>query len=149
MDVILLEKIAKLGKLGDKVSVRAGYGRNYLIPQGKAAPATAAKIAEFEARRAELEKTAAEALAAAQAKAEAIGQKSLVITCKAGDEGKLFGSVGIKDIAEAAAAQGLQLDKQQVRLPGGGPIRLLGDYQIEVHLHSDVVANLAVKVAAA
>ncbi|BBL70242.1 50S ribosomal protein L9 [Methylogaea oryzae] len=147
MDVILLEKVGKLGNLGDKVAVRAGYGRNYLIPQGKAVPATATKIAEFEARRAELEKAAAEALAAAQARAEEIGKLSLTITSKAGDEGKLFGSVGTRDIADAAKAQGIELDKQHIRLPGG-PIRQVGDYQIEVHLHGDVVASLAVKVAA-
>lgn len=147
MDVILLEKIGKLGKLGDKVAVKAGYGRNYLIPQGKAVPATAAKLAEFEARRAELEKAASAALAAAQAQAEALGQKSITITRKAGDEGKLFGSVGIRDITEAATAAGIALDKQHVRLPAG-PIRQVGDYQVEVHLHTDVVASLALKVAA-
>lgn len=147
MDVILLEKIAKLGKLGDKVAVRAGYGRNFLIPKGKAVPATAAKMAEFEARRAELEKTAAEAHAAAQAQAEAIGKHLVTITRKAGDEGKLFGSVGLKDIADAAVAQGVNLEKQQVRLPSG-PIRHVGDYEIPVHLHGDVVATLALKVAA-
>lgn len=147
MDVILLEKINKLGKLGDKVAVRAGYGRNYLIPQGKAVPATAAKIAEFEARRAELEKAAAAALADAQSKAEALSKLSVSITSKAGDEGKLFGSVGTKDIAEAAQAQGIELDRQQIRLTGG-PIRQIGDYQIEVHLHGDVVASLAVSVKA-
>lgn len=147
MDVILLEKVAKLGGLGDKVAVRAGYGRNFLIPQGKAVPATAAKIAEFEARRAELEKAAAEVLAAAQARAETIGKQSVTITSKAGDEGKLFGSVGAKDIVEAATAQGIKLDRQEIRLPGG-PIRHVGDYQIELHLHGDVVATLALKVAA-
>lgn len=147
MDVILLEKIGKLGSLGDKVAVRAGYGRNYLIPQGKAVPATAAKLAEFEARCAELEKAAAEALAAAQARAETIAKQSITITSKAGDEGKLFGSVGTKDIAEAAAAQGIKLDRQEIRLPAG-PIRHIGDYQIELHLHHDVIANLALKVAA-
>lgn len=147
MDVILLEKVAKLGGLGDKVAVRAGYGRNFLIPQGKAVPATAAKIAEFEARRAELEKAAAEVLAAAQARAETIGKQSVTITSKAGDEGKLFGSVGAKDIIEAATAQGIKLDRQEIRLPAG-PIRHVGDYQIELHLHGDVVATLALKVAA-
>lgn len=147
MDVILLEKIAKLGKLGDKVAVRAGYGRNYLIPQGKAVPATSAKLAEFDACRAELEKGAAATLSAAQAQAEVINKQSITITRKAGDEGKLFGSVGIRDIAEAAVAQGIALEKQQVRLPAG-PIRLVGDYGVEIHLHGNVVATLALKVAA-
>lgn len=147
MDVILLEKVAKLGQLGDKVSVRAGYGRNYLIPQRKAVPATAAKLEEFSARRAELEKAAAEALSAAQAQAEVIAKQSITIARKAGDEGKLFGSVGTKDITDAAAEQGIKLDKQQVRLPSG-PIRHLGDYEIAIHLQSDVVATLALKVVA-
>ena len=101
MDIILLEKIANLGNLGDKVSVRPGYGRNYLIPKGKAVVATAEKLDAFEQRRAELEKKAAAELAAAQARAEALGQLAITITCKAGDEGRLYGSVGTKDIADA------------------------------------------------
>jgi large subunit ribosomal protein L9 len=148
MEVILLQKIGKLGNLGDKVAVRPGYARNYLIPQGKAAPASAAKLAEFEQRRAELEKQAMDVLSAAQARAAAIGQLNITITQKAGEEGKLFGSVGAKDIAEAVTAAGIAVNKQDVRLPNGQAIRQVGDYEIEVHLHTDVNATLALKVAA-
>jgi large subunit ribosomal protein L9 len=145
MEIILLEKIAGLGNLGDKVSVRPGYGRNFLIPQGKAVAATAEKLAEFEKRRAELEKKAAEDLAAAQARAEAIGKLSVKIVQKAGEEGRLYGSVGTKDIAEAVTAAGVTLHKHEVRLPSG-PIRQAGDYEITVHLHSDVDATVALSV---
>lgn len=147
MEIILLEKVAKLGNLGDKVSVKPGYGRNFLIPQGKAVPATAAKQAEFEARRAELERDAAATYAAAQLRAESLSQLSLMITCRAGEEGKLFGSVGAKDIADVVSSQGVELHKHEVRLPEG-PIRHVGDYEIAVHLHSDVNASLALKVVA-
>lgn len=145
MQVILLEKIAKLGNLGDKVSVKPGYGRNYLIPQGKAVSATAEKLAEFEQRRAELERKEAEVLAAAQARAEAIANLALTIAQKAGDEGRLYGSIGTKDIADAATAAGVAIDKQEVRLPSG-PIRHTGDFEITVHLHGDVDGTLALKV---
>ncbi|MDF9393153.1 MULTISPECIES: 50S ribosomal protein L9 [Methylococcus] len=145
MDVILLEKVPNLGNLGDKVSVRPGYGRNFLIPKGKAVVATAAKLAEFEQRRADLEKKASEELAAAQARAEAISQLSVSITQKAGEEGKLYGSVGTKDIAEAVTAAGVPVERHEVRLPHG-PIRLAGDYEITLHLHSDVNATLNLKV---
>ncbi len=145
MEIILLEKIAGLGNLGDKVSVRPGYGRNFLIPQGKAVAATAEKLAEFEKRRAELEKKAAEDLAAAQARAEAIGKLSVKIVQRAGEEGRLYGSVGTKDIAEAVTAAGVTLHKHEVRLPSG-PIRQAGDYEITVHLHSDVDATVALSV---
>jgi large subunit ribosomal protein L9 len=145
MEIILLEKIAGLGNLGDKVSVRPGYGRNFLIPQGKAVAATAEKLAEFEKRRTELEKKAAEDLAAAQARAEAIGKLSIKIVQKAGEEGRLYGSVGTKDIAEAVTAAGVTLHKHEVRLPSG-PIRQAGDYEIAVHLHSDVDATVALSV---
>lgn len=147
MEVILLEKIAYLGNLGDKVTVRPGYGRNYLIPQGKAVAATPAKLAEFEARRAELEKKAAADLAAAQERADAIKQVKVTIRQKAGEEGRLYGSVGTRDIAEAAAAAGAQVHKSEVRLPTG-PIRHTGDYEIALQLHSDVIATLAVSVVA-
>ncbi|MDD2768957.1 MAG: 50S ribosomal protein L9 [Methylococcus sp.] len=147
MDVILLEKVPNLGNLGDKVSVRPGYGRNFLIPKGKAVAATAVKLAEFEQRRAELEKKAAEELAAAQARAEAISQLVVSIAQKAGEEGKLYGSVGTKDIAEAATAAGVAVERNEVRLPNG-PIRLAGDYEITLHLHSDVNATLNLKVVA-
>ena len=147
MEVILLEKIANLGDLGDKVSVRPGYGRNYLIPNGKAAPATAEKMAEFERRRAELEKDAATALARAQARAEAISKLTITITQKAGDEGKLFGSVGTQDIAQAITEAGVEVKKNEIRLPEG-PIRQTGAYEVALQLHSDVSATAAVKVMA-
>lgn len=147
MDVILLEKIANLGNLGDKVTIKNGYGRNYLIPQGKAAPATPAKIAEFEARRAELEKLAAEKLAAAHARAEALASLKVVIKHKTGDEGRLFGSVGTQNIAEAATAAGVAVAKNEVRLPNG-VIRQVGEYSITINLHTDVDATLAVSIEA-
>lgn len=145
MDIILLEKIANLGNLGDKVSVRAGYGRNYLIPQGKAVIASAAKLAEFEQRRAELEKKAADELAAAQARADALAKLSISIPQKVGDEGRLYGSVGTKDIAEAVSAAGVALQKHEVRLPSG-PLRLAGDYQINLQIHSDITASVAISI---
>lgn len=147
MDVILLEKIANLGNLGDKVTIKNGYGRNYLIPQGKAAPATPAKIAEFEARRAELEKLAAEKLAAATARAEALANLKVVIKHKTGDEGRLFGSVGTQNIAEAATVAGVAVAKNEVRLPNG-VIRQVGEYSITINLHTDVDATLAVSIEA-
>lgn len=147
MEVILLEKISNLGNLGDKVNIRAGYGRNYLIPQGKAAPATAKKIAEFEARRAELEKAAAEKLAAAQARLAALGKLEIVIAHKAGDEGKLYGSVGTQAIAEAITAGGVKVEKHEVRLPNG-VIRQIGDYAVDINLHTDAVATMSIKVVA-
>lgn len=145
MDVILLEKIPNLGNLGDKVSIKPGFGRNFLIPQGKAVPATAAKIAEFEQRRAELEKRAAAELAAAEARALELGKLQVRIAQKAGEEGRLYGSVGTKDVADAVAALGVELRKAEVRLPGG-PLRHTGDYQIAVQLHGDVVAQVAVQI---
>jgi large subunit ribosomal protein L9 len=146
MEVILLEKIANLGNLGDKVSIKAGYGRNYLVPKGKAVPATAKKMAEFEARRAELEKVAAEKLGAAQAHAEKLSKLEIVITHKAGDEGRLFGSVGTPNIAEAINNAGGAVEKQQIRLPNG-TIRHVGDYDIDISLHSDVTVTMSIKVA--
>src|SRR5512134_136738 len=147
MEVILLEKIANLGSLGDKVTIKAGYGRNYLIPSGKAVAATQQKIAEFEARRAELEKAAAEKLAAAQARADAISKLKIVITHKAGDEGRLFGSVGTHNIAEAITAAGIAVEKSEVRLPHGA-IRHVGEFPIDINLHSDVVVTLPITIAA-
>ncbi|HLF95901.1 MAG TPA: 50S ribosomal protein L9 [Methylococcaceae bacterium] len=148
MEVILLQKIGKLGNLGDKVAVKPGYARNYLLPQGKATLATAAKLAEFEQRRVELEKLALEGLSAAQARAAAIGQLNITIAQKAGEEGKLFGSVGVKDIVDAMNNAGIAINKQDVRLPNGQAIRQVGDYEIQIHLHTDVNATLALKVAA-
>ena len=146
MEVILLENISNLGGLGDKVSVKAGFGRNYLIPQGKAVPATETNIAEFETRRAELEATAAAALAAAEARAEAINALGLIsITANAGEEGKLFGSVGTRDIAEAVTAAGAEVDKSEVRLPEGA-LRDVGEYEIAIQVHGDVFAAVAIAV---
>jgi len=146
MEVILLENISNLGNLGDKVDVKAGFGRNYLIPQGKAVPADAANIAEFEARRAELEAAAAETLSAAEARAEAINALGLVeIPANAGEEGKLFGSVGTRDIAAAVTGQGCEVDKSEVRLPEGA-LRELGEYEIAIQVHGDVTAYVAIAV---
>ena len=147
MEVILLEKIANLGNLGDKVTIKSGYGRNYLVPQGKAVAATAKKIAEFEARRAELEKAAAEKLSAAQKLGNELSKLQIVITHKAGDEGRLFGSVGTHNIAEAITAAGIAVEKQQIRLPHGA-IRHIGEYPIDINLHSDVIVTLTIKIAA-
>lgn len=148
MEVILLENVGSLGSLGDKVTVKPGYGRNFLIPQGKAVSATQANIAVFEARRAELEAAAAEALAAAEKRAAAIEALARVeIPATAGEEGKLFGSVGTRDIADALTAAGVEADKSEVRLPEG-VIRELGEYDIMVQLHGDVTANIQVAVVA-
>ncbi len=145
MDVILLENIKKLGGLGSRVNVRAGYGRNFLIPQGKAIPATAANIAAFEVRRAELEKAAADQLAAAQARGDRLAALLVNIVSKAGDEGKLFGSVGTRDIAEAVTRAGEALEKAEVRLPNG-PLRMIGEYVVDVQLHHDVMAQVKINV---
>jgi large subunit ribosomal protein L9 len=146
MDVILLETIANLGDLGDKVDVKAGYGRNFLIPQGKAVPATADNVAEFEARRAELERAAAEAVAAAQARAERLAALSVIsIEANAGEEGKLFGSIGTRDIAEAVTAAGCEIDKSEVKLPDGA-LRELGEYAIAIQLHADIMTDVTIAV---
>jgi large subunit ribosomal protein L9 len=146
MEVILLENISNLGGLGDKVDVKAGFGRNYLIPQGKAVPATEDNVAQFEARRAELEAAAATTLAAAEARAEGINALALIsITANAGEEGKLFGSVGTRDIAEAVTAAGCEVDKSEVRLPEGA-LRDLGEYEIAIQVHGDVTAAVAIAV---
>lgn len=147
MEVILLQKVENLGNLGDKVKVRAGFGRNFLIPQGKATTATPANVAKFEARRAELETTAAETIAAAQARASALEGLTVTVAAHAGDEGKLFGSVGTSDIAEAATAQGQALAKHEVRLPAG-PFRHTGEFEVELHLHTDVNAKLKLVIVA-
>jgi len=143
MEVILLDKVANLGSLGDKVKVKAGYGRNFLLPYGKAVPATEANIKAFEERRAELEKAAAEKLAAAQAREGA----SFTITSKAGEEGKLFGSIGVRDVADAITAGGTDVEKSEVRLPEG-PIRMTGEYEIELQLHTDVEVTIKLAVVA-
>ena len=147
MEVILLEKVGKLGKIGDKVAVRAGYGRNFLLPQGKAIRATASNIAEFEARRAELEAAANAKLAEAEARAAKINELAITIAANSGDEGKLFGSIGTRDIADAATAAGVEVDKAEVRLPEGA-LREIGEYEIDVQVHSDVTAVLKLSVIA-
>ena len=147
MEVILLEKVENLGGLGDKVSVRSGYGRNFLIPTGKAVTATKSNVVEFEARRAELEKQATEVLSAAQARKEKLDALSVTVTRKAGDEGRLFGSVGTADIANAAAEAGVELAKREVRLPNG-PFHALGEFEVQIHLHTDVDAVLKLVIAA-
>ena len=142
-----MEKVENLGDLGDKVSVKSGFARNYLVPSGKAKFATAANLAEFEARRAELEKLAAEALAEAQErKARAEGLK-VTIMGKAGNEGKLFGSIGPREVAEAITAAGLEVEKKEIRMPEG-PIRTIGMYDIDLHFHTDVDATLSITVDA-
>ena len=148
MDVILLKKVGGLGDLGDKVAVRPGYGRNYLIPTGCAVPATEANVKAFEERRAELEAEAASALAAAESRKSQLEDMSVTIARKAGDEGRLFGSVGTADIAEALTAAGVEVAKSEVRLPEG-PFRAIGEHEVELHLHSDVDVNVRIEVVPA
>ena len=145
MEVILIEKIDRLGGLGDKVNVRSGYARNFLLPKGKAKVATAENIAEIEARRAEFEKEAATVLAEAEARRDQIAKLEISITAKSGSEGKLFGSVGNSDIATAVTEAGVALEKREVRLPDG-PIHNAGEYNITLHLHADVDAVVKVTV---
>lgn len=145
MEVILLEKIANLGNLGDKVAVKAGYARNFLLPFGKATPATADNVEAFEARRAELEKAAAERKGEAEARAAKLAELSVTITANAGEEGKLFGSIGTRDIADAVTAAGVELEKSEVRLPEG-PLRTVGEFDVAVQLHTDVETTVKVVV---
>jgi large subunit ribosomal protein L9 len=147
MEVILLQKVANLGNIGDKVKVKSGFGRNFLLPAGKAALATPANLAKFEERRAELEKRAADELTSARQRATQLESFKLNLTAKAGSEGKLFGSIGTADIAEAVSAQGIAIERSEVRLPGG-PIRMVGEHQVKLHLHTDVEIDLAVVVTA-
>jgi len=147
MNVILLEKVGKLGSLGDTVTVKSGYGRNFLIPFGKAVPANDANVAQFETRRAELEKAAAEKMAAAEARAVKLNDLAVTIVSKAGDEGKLFGSIGTRDIADAITAAGVEVAKSEVKLPEGS-LRTVGDFEIAVQLHSDVTAIVKLAVVA-
>lgn len=145
MEIILLEKVHKLGGIGDKVNVRAGYGRNYLIPEGKAVPATKENLVKFEERRVELEKQAAENLAQAKQRAEAIAKLNVKITTKSGEEGKLYGSIGTKDIADAITAAGQKVSKSEVRLPNGA-IRNAGEHEIDLQLHSDVTTTIKINI---
>lgn len=147
MEVILLDKVENLGGIGDKVRVKPGYARNYLLPQGKAARATPESIAEFEARRAELEAKAAAVIGDAKARAEKITGLKLTIQAKAGSEGKLFGSVGPVDIAEAAEAAGVTIERSEIRL-AEGPLRAVGEHEVEVHLHAEVSVPITVTVEA-
>ncbi len=145
MDVILLEKVENLGNIGDRVKVRSGYGRNFLVPRGKATLATSSNVAIFEARRADLEKKEAEELQAATQRAASAAKLTLRLSAKAGTEGKLFGSLGTADIAEACTAAGVTVRRSEIRLPNG-PIRTLGEHSIELHLHSDVNATIRITV---
>jgi large subunit ribosomal protein L9 len=145
MQVILLEKVVNLGNLGDVVKVKDGYARNFLIPKRKAHRATAAAVAEFETKRAELEKAAGEKLAASQAQGEKLSGMTVQIAQKAGVDGRLFGSVTNADIAQAVTKQGFPVEKAQVRLPQG-PLKAVGDYTIAVALHTDVVVDITVSV---
>ncbi|CAM3546305.1 50S ribosomal protein L9 [Halomonas lysinitropha] len=147
MDVILLDKIGKLGGLGDQVTVKPGYGRNYLVPYGLAVPATKDNIQAFQAQRAELEAQAAERKAVAEARAEQLNDIELSLVSKAGDEGKLFGSIGPRDLAEAISSAGIEVAKSEVRMPQG-PIRQTGEYDIGLRLHAEVDATVRVVVVA-
>lgn len=146
MEVILLEKIKNLGSLGDRVSVKAGFGRNFLIPQGKAVSATPGNVERFEAMRADLEKAQADALAVATERAAKLGEVFLFINARTSAEGKLFGSIGPGDIAEALTAAGQVVDKREVRMPGG-PLREVGEHEVEIHLHPELNASVTVRVA--
>jgi len=147
MELILLQKVANLGNIGDRVKVKSGFGRNFLLPQGKATLATAANVERFELRRAELEKIAGEELRSASERSAALSNYRLTIAAKAGTEGKLFGSIGTADIAEAATRAGMAIARSEVRLPGG-PLRMLGEHVVHVHLHADVDAAVTVVIVA-
>ena len=147
MDVILLQKVANLGNIGDRVKVRSGYGRNFLLPQGKATLATADNVARFEARRVELEKAAREHLVSANERAEAMKDFKLTIQAKAGTEGKLFGSIGTADVAEACQKAGFNVERSEVRMPNG-PLRTVGEHVVNLHLHADLDVQLPVTIVA-
>jgi large subunit ribosomal protein L9 len=147
MQVILLEKIGKLGNLGDQVNVKGGYGRNFLVPYGKAVPATKTNVAEFDARRAGLEAAAEEKLANATARAAKLAELTITIESNAGDGGKLFGSIGTRDIASAVTAAGVEVNKSEVRMPEG-PLREVGSYKVAIQVHSDLVQTVSVSVVA-
>jgi large subunit ribosomal protein L9 len=147
VDVILLQKVANLGQIGDRVKVKPGYARNFLVPTGKATMATPANIAKFEAQRVQLEAKARDDLAAAQTRAAQFENFKLELKAKAGTEGKLFGSIGTADIAEAAVQAGHPVSRSEVRMPNG-PIRSIGEHQVQLHLHADVDVSLAVTITA-
>ncbi len=147
MEVILLQKVANLGNIGDRVKVKSGFGRNFLLPEGKATLATPDNVARFEARRTELERAAREHLSSAAERAEAMKDFRLTISAKAGAEGKLFGSIGTSDLAEAATREGFKVERSEVRLPQG-PLRTVGEHVVSVHLHADVDVPLHVTIVA-
>jgi large subunit ribosomal protein L9 len=147
MEVILLQKVANLGNIGDRVKVKSGFGRNFLLPTGKATLATAANVQKFEAQRAALEKKAADELARAEQRAAALKDFRLAIAAKAGNEGKLFGSIGTADIAEALTKAGHEVERAEVRMPTG-PIRTVGEHTLALHLHTDVNVEIVVAVTA-
>ena len=148
MDVILLENIENLGSLGDKVAVKSGFARNYLVPHGKAKVATAANLAEFEVRRAELEKAAAEAQVGGENRQQAIEALGVLeITARVGSEGKLFGSVGTADIADAITAAGATVEKREIRMPDGA-IRTVGEHQIDIHLYTGIDTTVTISIVA-
>jgi large subunit ribosomal protein L9 len=147
MEVILLQKVANLGNIGDRVKVRSGFGRNFLLPEGKATLATPDNIARFEARRVELERLAREHLGSAEERAAAMKDFKLTIRAKAGTEGKLFGSIGTSDIAEACSQAGFKVERSEVRLPSG-PLRMVGEHQVTLHLHADIDVPLHVTIVA-
>jgi large subunit ribosomal protein L9 len=147
MDIILLQKVANLGNIGDRVKVKSGFGRNFLLPQGKATLATPANVARFEERRAELEKVATEQLTSATERSEALKDFKLTITAKAGTEGKLFGSVGTADIAEALKKASHNIQRSEVRMPNG-PLRTVGEHMVNLHLHADVDVHVPVTIVA-
>lgn len=145
MEVILLEKSRNLGNLGDKVNVKSGYARNYLIPFSKAVPATGANLEEFESRRVELEKQAAASLLEAEARMEKLAALEVTIASKAGDEGKLFGSIGPRDVSDAVTAAGVAVEKKEVRMPEG-PLRQTGEFDVSIQVHSDVTGTVKVVI---
>ena len=147
MEVILLEKVGKMGVLGDTVNVKSGYAHNFLVPTGKAVPATAENLKHFEVRRGELVKAEAAKLASAQARADQLAELELTVTAHAGEEGKLFGSIGPRDVADLVSATGVEIEKSEVKMPLG-PIRTVGEYDIAVQLHSDVKGTVHLIVVA-
>lgn len=147
MNIILLEKVENLGNLGDQVSVKPGYGRNYLIPGGKAVPATKENVAQFDERRAELEAKVQGQISEAEKRRDAINDLSITIAANAGDEGKLFGSVSNADIAQAICDKGVNVEKREIRMPEG-PIRVIGEYEFEVHLYTGIDATIKVTIEA-
>ena len=146
MEVILLENIENLGSVGDKVSVKSGFARNYLVPQAKAKIATAANVAEFEAIRAELEKAAVEARAAAESRKQALEALGAIeVTAKVGSEGKLFGSVGVADVCDAIETHGLTVEKSEIRMPEGA-LRSVGEHQVDIHLYTDIDTQVTINI---